>query len=240
MPASRPVILLLRQLAEPDPFVAAFEALNVEARCLPVLRFAFENEAVLREHLAHPGGYAGLVLTSPRAVEALREGNLAAWEAKPAFTVGPATAAAARSLGLQAEGGESGHAEALAGSITERTFDRPLLFVCGDRRREVLPERMRAAGVPFEECVAYRTVLLPSALNVLAADPPDWVAFFSPSGVEAALQAAGFPWNGCALAAIGPATAAALDAAHHPPDAVASAPTPDALAAAVRRHLAHA
>ncbi len=242
MPARRPTILLLRHpgaLGAEDPYCAAFEAVGFRARCVPVLRFERAHEAALSERLAHPARYGGLVLTSPRAAEAVQAGDLTAWRSKPAFVVGPATAAVMRALGLRPEGEQAGEAEALAEFIVLHRFDRPLLFLCGDRRRDVLPDRLRAAAVPFEELVVYRTLPEAGALGGLAACPPDWVAFFSPSGVEAALAAPGFPWNRVSRAAIGPTTAAALRAAGHPAAAVAAEPTPDALAAAVSRHLAH-
>lgn len=240
MNTSQPEILLLRQPAEPDPYVDAFTAEGIEAWCLPVLRFEFVGEVALRERLARPEAYGGLVCTSQRAVEALREVDLTAWRDKPTFVVGPATAEAARALRLRPRGEDAGDADTLAGYIAGRSFARPLLFLCGNQRRDELPDRLRAAAVAFEEFVAYRTVLMPSVLDGLAADPPDWVAFFSPSGVEAALLAPGFPWNSLSCAAIGPTTAAALDAAGYPPDAVAAEPSPEALVSAVARHLAHA
>ncbi len=242
----RPRILLLRQPDEPDPYVAAFEAAGFRARCVPVLRFEFVNGAALRERLARPADFGGLVLTSPRAAEAMeRAGPLpAGWGDKPAFVVGPATAAAARTVGLRPEGDGAGEGEALAAHIAEAViagpFSPPLLFLCGDRRRDALPDRLCAAAVPVEELVVYRTIPEPAALEGLAASPPAWVAFFSPSGVEAALAASGFPWERIARAAIGPTTAAALRDAGHPAAAVAAEPTPAALVSAIAHPLAHA
>ncbi len=147
--------------------------------------------------------------------------------------MGPATAERARALGLEPEGEEAGEAEDLAALIAARRFAAPLLFLCGDRRRDVLPAQLRAAGLAVEERVVYRTILDASALRAEATDPPAWVVFFSPSGVEAIREGAAVPWNYVQKAAIGPTTADALRAAGFAPSAVATAPTPEALAAAV-------
>ncbi len=226
------IVLLRTARGAPDPFVAAFEAVGFEAVCVPSLRFEFVDGEALAERLRQPGRYGGLVLTSPRAAEAVRRaGELPeAWRERPAFAVGPATGEAARALGLEATGEGAGTAAALAAVIGAEPPTKPLLFLAGDRRRDDLPEALDAARIPFEEVTVYRTLLLPVRLPEPA---PEWTAFFSPSGVEAALASAGFPWNSLRTAAIGPTTAAALRAAGHPPEAVAAHPTPEALAAAV-------
>ncbi|MDX1531319.1 MAG: uroporphyrinogen-III synthase [Rhodothermales bacterium] len=230
---TRPRIVLLRSpRGEPDPYVAAFDAVGFDAVCQPVLTFDREGEREVAERLARPGAYAGLVLTSPRAVEGLEpsEDRLAAWREKPAFVVGPATAEAAAALGLRPVGGGAGSAAALAAHIAEHPPRRPLLFLAGTGRRPDLPDGLRAAGVPFEEVTVYRTGTEPI---VLAAPVPRWAAFFSPSGVRAARETPGFPWNRLRRAAIGPTTAAALREAGFPPAAVTPSPTPEALATAV-------
>ena len=68
----------------------------------------------LAEHLAEPERYGGLILTSPRAADALAGQDFTAWQDKSVFVVGPATAARARGLGLRLKGEAAGSAEALA------------------------------------------------------------------------------------------------------------------------------
>jgi uroporphyrinogen-III synthase len=63
---------------------------------------------------------------------------------------------------------------------------------------------------------------------------PDWVVFFSPSGVKAAQNARGIEWDRVRKAAIGPTTAEALAEAGWTAAAVARAPEPVALAGALR------
>jgi uroporphyrinogen-III synthase len=230
----RPTVLLLRTPREPDPYVAALEEAGFEARCVPVLRFDSAGSDAVEERIQHPEAYGGLVLTSPRAVQALRGFDLAAWRSLPTFTVGPTTAADAAALGLRPTGEEAGTADDLADVITSHSLDRPLLFLCSDRRRDTLPDRLRAAGVAFEEVTAYHTVGYGGDLaEAVAERRPDWIVCFSPSGVEAMRALARPSWNRIFYAAIGPTTADALRAAGIAPRAVAAEPTPEALAAAL-------
>ena len=231
--AARPSVLLLRSAREPDPYVAALEEAGFTARCVPVLTFEMANRGALAERLRRPAAYAGLVLTSPRAVLALDGLDLDAWQAVPTFVVGPATAEAAAQRGLSPVGEDAGHADALANHIVQRSLDRPLLFLCGDRRRDTLPDRLEAACVALEELVVYRTIGDAGAFVHAVEQRPDWVVFFSPSGVETADVLAGPSWNRILKAAIGPTTAEALRDAGRTPAAVADAPTPEALADAL-------
>jgi uroporphyrinogen-III synthase len=230
----RPHVLLLRSPREPDPYVAALDAAGFAAQCVPVLRFEFVGRDALAEQIARPEVFAGLILTSPRAVEALQDFDLTAWRDHSSFVVGPRTAAEAAALGLRPIGEESGSADDLADGIIARSIERPLLFLCGDRRRDTLPDRLRAAAVTFDELVVYRTMGDAEELaEAIEQQRPDWLVFFSPSGVETAEALAGTGWNRIRKAAIGPTTAEALRAAGFAPAAVADAPTPDALAAAL-------
>jgi len=232
--AHRPHVLLLRTPREPDPYVAALESAGFTARCVPVLRFEFLGRDALAERIERPEDYAGLILTSPRAVAAMKGFDLAAWHEHPAFAVGLRTASEAAKLGLQTVGEESGSADDLADVITARSFEQPLLFLCGDRRRDTIPDRLRAADVDVEELVVYRTIGDAEELaEAIEWQRPEWIVFFSPSGVETADVLAGPSWNRIFRAAIGPTTAEALRAAGLAPAAVAVAPTPEALAAAL-------
>lgn len=232
--SGRPRVLLLRAPRDPDPYVTALVAAGFSARCEPVLHFEPVGRDALAERVQRAGDYAGLILTSPRAVRALRGFDLSAWQKKPTFVVGPATGEGAGRLGLQPTGEETGTADDLAEIITSHPFDRPLLFLCGARRRDTLPDRLRAAGVPFEELVVYRTLGDAEGLiDAVARQRPDWLVFFSPSGVQAVASIAGPSWNRIFRAAIGPTTADALRAAGFAPAAVAADPTPEALAAAL-------
>jgi uroporphyrinogen-III synthase len=157
----------------------------------------------------------------------------AGWEGTTAYAVGPKTADELRALSFEVEGEEAGTAEALAADIVADAPEKPLLFLCGNRRRDALPDRLTAEGVAFEEVVAYET----HPRTDLSLPPPGddtWLAFFSPSGLEAAQRAevdGSLADYHCA--ALGPTTAEALEQAGLTPAAVAPAPSPDGLVDAI-------
>ena len=249
-PDQAPLVLLLRSPDDEgeDRYVRAFRENGFRAVCRPVLRFAFQGDDDfsgddVRRALRHPERYAGLIATSPRATQALQKTfqrapeAAAAWRAKPAFAVGPKTAAGLRAGGLQPRGEESGSGAVLGSVIASglkekkiRMGERPLLFLCGNRRREALPEQLREQEIPFEECVAYQTHL---RNGPWLKEKPAWGVFFSPSGVEAVQGAQEEGWVHVYKAAIGPTTAQALEKAGWSADAVAQHPSPEALVQAV-------
>lgn len=250
-PENGPLVVLLRSpdAEGEDRYVHALRERGFRATCRPVLRFTFAGDEDfagrdLQVPLRHPDHYTGLVLTSPRAARALREAlrtlpdqEGAEWTAKPAFAVGPKTAGTLREGGMEPLGEESGNAAALGAVIAKEmktreraTPERPLLFLCGNRRRETLPRVLREANVPFEECVVYETHL---RAGPWLEEAPAWAVFFSPSGMEAVQRSREAGWATVRKAAIGPTTAEALENAGWPPDAVARHPTPGALAEAL-------
>ena len=236
------------------PWEQALRVAGFEAATHPALKFEYEPPETLRDlagPVLSPGRHAGWIFTSPRAVEAFGRAFPVAesgpaggetapesawkqpWKQPKAFAVGPRTAAALRALGYESEGEEAGSAEHLANHILKQRVRGPLLFLCGDRRRAALPEILRAGGLSVEEAVVYRT-----RLRTLHAWPggakPDWIVFFSPSGLEAMLRSAGVSMEGLSIAAIGAVTAQAIRTRGFDVLAVAEEPAPEALAQALR------
>jgi uroporphyrinogen-III synthase len=236
---SSPDVILLRSADDPDPYVQAFSAVGFHAICRPVLRFSFPSDQALAERLRRPDAYGGIVATSPRVGRALQrifddEGTThAEWEGAPAYAVGPKTAAELRALSFEVRGEDTGTAAALAAAIAADVPPAPLLFLCGDRRRDTLPTRLAEEEIAFEELVVYET----HSRTDLTLPPPDddtWLAFFSPSGLEAVQHAeADGSLRDYHRAAIGPTTAEALSDAGLAPEAVASSPSPDGLVNAI-------
>jgi uroporphyrinogen-III synthase len=234
--ATRTVVLLRSASGADDAYVRAFEAAGFRARCVPVLAFRFPRQAALRDCVAQPDRYAGLIATSPRAVRAIEQAGLdeavrPGWADKPAYAVGPKTAAALRALGFAPQGEEAGHAAALASVIA--TKEKPYLFLCGNRRRDTLPTALREAGTPYEELIVYETHPR-TAIDLPPPDPGDWLVFFSPSGIDAVAAQSAAVVAAYRMAAIGPTTAAALRDHGWPPEAVAEAPAPSPLVAALQ------
>ncbi len=72
---------------------------------------------------------------------------------------------------------------------------RPLLFPCSRIRKDTLPAKLSAAGVPLEEVICYDTVPHPhfeenmeSFLSNVSPGEKVGVVFFSPSGVSFVLD----------------------------------------------------
>jgi uroporphyrinogen-III synthase len=233
-----PAVVLLRSADRPDRYVEAFADAGLTAACEPVLAFRFSNHQALIDRLSEADRYGGLVVTSPRAVQALAKAFEARpdlqerWAERRAFAVGPKTAGDLRVLSLAPAGAQAGGAEALAEEIVRRQAPEagPLLFLAGNRRRDALPDALDAAGLPVDEVTVYHTHLR-TALAIPAG--ADWLAFFSPSGVEAVQEAGGVEPEAFRRAAIGPTTADALEEAGLPADAVAATPSPTGLVDAV-------
>lgn len=237
MPES-PDVILLRSADDPDPYQSAFRQAGLRAICEPVLSFAFPNQAALRERLRRREQYAGVIATSPRVAVALdrvfsAEPELVeSWRDASAYAVGPKTAARLQETGLRPRGEETGTAEALARWIVDDAPAAPLLFLCGNRRRDTLPDQLVEAGVSFEEQTVYETRPR-NTLDLPSLSGEMWLAFFSPSGLEAVQQAASVDPSAYRIAAIGPTTAGALEDAGLVVDAVAAEPAPDELVAAI-------
>ena len=233
-----PDVILLRSADEPDPYVSAFWEAKLRAVCEPVLAFVFPHQAALQARLERRDRYGSLIATSPRAGTALerlfadREELAHAWRGTTVYVVGPKTAEHLRAVGLDPRGAETGDAQALANRIVEDDPAAPLLFLSGNRRRDTLPEALRAADVPFKERVVYETRPR-SSLDLPSSDGSTWLVFFSPSGLEAVDRADAVDPADYRVAAIGPTTGTALEEAGHSVEAVAAEPSPDGLVAAI-------
>ncbi|KAL1914391.1 uncharacterized protein VTP21DRAFT_8909 [Calcarisporiella thermophila] len=224
-----PTALLLRDPRPNDPYAHFLTQYGYDPHFAPVMQTVFYHGPIRQKFHQRPEewGLGGVVITSQRGVDALKEVWNAmdedlknAWRSLPLFAVGPSTAAASQKLlSWPAQSSHAGNAEQLSSHIisyfsvsrTSRSSPTLLLFLCGDKRRDVLPTRLRDAGLHLEELCVYET--RPAPLNLGAFSPPDWLLFFSPSGVDyslASLKDHFGPewWQRCKIATIGPTTAA--------------------------------
>lgn len=236
--ADRPRVCLLRASAgADDAYAQALEAVGYGVVQVPVLFFTVPQPDRLRSFLEVPDAFGGLICTSPRAVQAIAEATseamLPPWRIKRTYAVGPATAEALAALGLSSEKPLGGTAEALAEQIIQAPpTPLPLLFLCGNRRREVLPALLTAAGIAWQEQCVYETQVQ-TDVRLPAGTLPAWLVSFSPSGV-AALQTLQAEAPHARIAAIGPTTAAAVENKGLAVSAVAETPSPTGLAAALQ------
>ncbi|MGZ3837708.1 MAG: uroporphyrinogen-III synthase [Flavisolibacter sp.] len=86
-----------------------------------------------------------------------------------------------------------------------RQGEKEVIFICGDKRRDELPDRLRDAGVRVSEITVYETVETPQVVD------RDWdaVLFFSPSAVQSFFAANRLSEKTVCFA-IGPTTAGCL------------------------------
>ncbi|XP_073408876.1 uroporphyrinogen-III synthase isoform X2 [Dendrobates tinctorius] len=242
-----------------DPYVQELSSHGYQTTLIPVLSFTFVSLEHLSDKLTHPENYAGLIFTSPRAVEAVKlclENSKDAWEhslrekwnCKSIYVVGKATAALVDDLGLSSEGEASGNAEKLADLICSKqvAYSAPILFPCGSLKREVLPKKLQEENVPLESITVYQTAQHPDIRSSLTdyftkEGIPGSIVFFSPSGVKFCLklvqQLSNDRVNQIKFAAIGPTTSEAMVAGGLAVSCTARNPTPQDLADGLKRCL---
>jgi uroporphyrinogen-III synthase len=155
------------------------------------------------------------------------------------YTVGPATALALTKLHFSTiVGADTGNGTVLANLIVQ-TYRRdhplslsssqppsetaptttinppklPLLFLVGDKRRDIIPNRLASENIPLHELTVYETTVastfdeeLDQVMNDTTDGPIEWIVFFSPSGAEVALDKMKKLERKIKVATIGPTT----------------------------------
>jgi uroporphyrinogen-III synthase len=230
--------------------VEALRALPVLVEEHPLMNFTPPADwAPLDSALDRLDSYGAVAFTSPRAAAAVvdrlagRRTRLQGQITPMVWAGGPVTAAALGDvLGQvrtpsEADAATLGAAEALARAMLDARVGGPVLFPCGDNRRDELPERLRSHGITVDEVVCYRSVLASESAAHAAATRGTVLVVASPTVADLLVRAC--PPNARPdLLAVGPTTAASARASGWSPAAVASKPSVEALAAAVRDVLA--
>ena len=193
-PQQQKVLLLRSELPGPDKYASIFQEAGCEVFNVPTLGFVYQNLNTLAEQLNNPSQFSGIVFTSPRAVIATSEamgGHLdPAWTSKLCFVVGEKTGGlVVEKLGLSHLGSDAGDASSLADVISAKVNDRnlPLLFPCGNLKKETLPKKLKDANIQLHTCTVYVTQQHPSLtakLKEYLELRPDFAVYFSPSGVS--------------------------------------------------------
>ncbi|KAL9982308.1 hypothetical protein ACROYT_G004335 [Oculina patagonica] len=251
-----PLVVLFRSPTAPpaeDEYHKELLAHGFEPYSIPVLSFKFDNQQELTQKLKESSKYGGMVLTSQRAVEAIelcvtnfishevwRSKTVKGWQEKAVFVVGKATAKAAHErLGLESCGHDAGSADALVPIILQsvKPGSDPLLFPCGNLRRETIPNEMAKAEIALDGIQVYSTCAdskIKQSLEDFIREKvvPSYAVFFSPSGVNFTQDVlSGIPqWCNVKLVAIGKTTAEAMKNKGWSVKAVAEQPNSRALA----------
>lgn len=131
-----------------------------------------------------PFEYQNYIFTSKNAVKVfLRQINESQKKKIQTFCVGEKTKALLEDNGLNVvETAE--YATALAAIIVKNYKEETFLFLCGNKRRDVLPVTMTENNIQFKELNVYRTILCPKAFH----RDFDGILFFSPSGIQSYLS----------------------------------------------------
>jgi len=258
-PLSGRRILVTRARAQASGFLERLRDLGADAVEIPVIAVEpvverRELETALAAITADDGRPRLAVFTSANAVQLVWEALLdSGRDARDLAgmrlaAIGPETAAALGSHGLRADlVPEEYVAEAVADLLEAQGVAGWRVWLPrAALARDVLPDRLRAAGAEVEVLALYRTVLPPGTLQQLAAlladGRVDAVTFTSSSTVrhfQTALTGAPFP-AGAIAACIGPVTAATAREAGFPVDLVAAEYTTAGLAAALAAHFGSA
>ena len=229
---------------EEDLYGKTLEYAGFTPFSVPVLDFNFINIDKLHSCLLTSSKYLGIILTSPRAVEACSraleldndKSNGSDFHDMTCYCVGPATKQCANQVGFKSFGHEAGNADKLAEYIIENNTannTKPFLYPCSNLRRDTLTVKLKAGDFVMEELKVYETLqskTIDEDLKklTLVHGTPRFVVYFSPSGVQytADLYESGIlNLNETKIIAIGRTTEAELKEKRM--DVAAVAKTPD-------------
>lgn len=250
-PLAGRTILVTRAEGQGGDLTRSLEALGATVVEAPLI--AFEPPAdwsPVDRALRRPGDYHAVLLTSATTARSLARRmedtgiEPASWAAARLVAIGPATAAAARSIfgarvdEVSGDFRAEGLVEMLRAEGTLR--GRRLLLPRAEVARELLPESLRSLGAQVDVVVVYRTVRLSLPAGVrarLQSGAIDAVTFASASAVESFVADSGgaaMP-RSVVVAALGPVTADAARANGLEPRVVPPRATAADLAEALAR-----
>ncbi|MCI0617805.1 uroporphyrinogen-III synthase, partial [bacterium] len=127
-----------------------------------------------------------IVLTSKTAVEALiriADSLQLNMNKNRIYCLSEGTKKLILSKGLTVAGAAT-NSSLLADQVLKDGNIRSVTHLCGNLRRDNLPDQLKYAGIKVHEVIAYKTELSPIAIK----KPSDAVLFFSPSAVESYLS----------------------------------------------------
>jgi uroporphyrinogen-III synthase len=222
----------------------ALKQLRVAVEERPLLKFAPPNEwRDLDDVLDRLPSYGAVAFTSPRAARAFTERWKTRGMSQPSGSSTPEVWAGGAATKAALEGifgsvrtptgaGESGAAATLARAMINARVRGPVLFPCGDLRRDELPDELRRHGIVVEEVICYRSVLADESEARAAAARGTVLVVASPSVADLLARSCP-PDHRPELVAVGPTTATASRSAGWPPAAVSAEPSTGAVASTI-------
>ena len=227
--------------------IEALHALPVAVEECPLMAFAPPLDwAPVDRALERLSEFDAVAVTSPRAARAFaarvleREkddgfaaGRIALWAGGAATAEALGHALGAVRVPASKTSARLGAAAALAAAMLRDGVTGPVLFPCGDLRRDELPARLEDDGIVVEDVVCYRSVLASEGAARAAAERAQVIIVASPSVADLLARACP-PGVRPPMLAVGPTTAAAARASGWVPAAVSGRPDAAALATGVR------
>ena len=189
----RPIISVL-VIREDDIFSETLRAADVEVTNLPLIRTEpIDNQGELFRSIENINKYDGLFFTSPSAAEIFtKEFNNAGPFHGKIYAMGLRSKEVLESLGSNIEFDPAvSTAAELVSLYGDELHRKRFLFVRGDRSMQTIPNMLRSRS-EVDEVVVYRTVQVqPSETEIKAVREHldgskfEWIAFFSPSAIDA-------------------------------------------------------
>ncbi|MBN1394610.1 MAG: uroporphyrinogen-III synthase [Pirellulales bacterium] len=215
-----------------DPLARRLRELGAEVVQQPAIRISPPADwRPVDEAIARLDRYDWLVFSSANGVRYFFDRCEASERRLPTpfprvAVIGPGTAEELTRCGRQADLVPNEYrAEALADALIEQT-GRQFLLLRASRGREVLAERLTAAGAEVDQVVVYASSDVerpePEVAAMLAAGRIDWIAVTSSAIARSLAQMFGDDLRRARLASISPITSGALRELGHPPAAEAA------------------
>ncbi|KAL9552922.1 hypothetical protein MBANPS3_003538 [Mucor bainieri] len=191
MPDRKRVILFKKKDTD-DKYNQLLLENHFEPEFIPVLDHKLINIDAIRTIIQNGPNreqLCAMVLTSQRSVEAIDEAY------NGLISLDQHTAEALSQLPLFRETNHDDHwivaprASELIKSFSAQHLDSTVLFLAGDKRREIIPEALSAAHISLREIKSYVTCVHPDLTNRIKQDnkallQADWTVYFSPSGLK--------------------------------------------------------
>ncbi len=220
-------IAVTRPQAQAGVLIDGLRELGAEPLSLPTIRIADPSDpGPLRRALDELARYDWIVFTSVNGVDRFWRELQAAGrspslpEAMRVAAIGPATAEALGQHGVSPQVVPDEYvAEAVADALIAgaAVAGSRVLLPRAAGSRQVLPQRLRAAGAEVDEVVAYESVANPRGITALSdaigEGRIDMVTFTAASTVRCYVDEAGSDLGSARVAVIGPITAAAARSA---------------------------
>lgn len=238
-------VMVTRPAAGPDPLVTQLEELGADVLVQPAIEIGEPDDwAPVDAALASLPRYDWLVFASANGVARFlgrllaTGGDLRRLGTVRLAAIGPGTAEALAQWHLKADvlPGEF-RAEGLAEALEPLARGKRFLLARASRGREVLAERLRAAGAEVEQVVVYSSRDVPAPrpeiAEALAAGRIDWITVTSSAIARALARMFAGDLRRARLASISPVTSATLGELGYPPAAEADEYTMEGIVRAI-------